>query len=147
MTVLEGVYKQSGLPDQLIPLAVGADGTLATSGSSGGSTGGLSNTELRSTAVAVEPLGIPSVSRQVAVTVTSANQALTGTCKRISIKARTCDMRFVVGTGVQTANATTSHFIEAGERLDIAVPLNANIAVIRDTAATANGTLCITEMT
>jgi hypothetical protein len=95
----------------------------------------------------VEPLGIPSVARQQAVTVVSANVVLTSTVRRISIKARSCDMRYSVGTIAQVANATTSHFIEAGERLDIAVPLNANIAVIRDTAAAVNGTLCVTELT
>lgn len=95
----------------------------------------------------VEPLGIPSIARQQAVTTVSANIVLTATVRRISIKARSCDMRYSVGAVAQVANATTSHFIEAGERLDIAVPLNANIAVIRDTAATVNGTLCVTELT
>ena len=146
MTVLEGVYKQSGQPDTYVPFAVNADGELATTGGSGGSGGGLTDAELRATAVSVEPLGVPSVARQIAVTGTSANQTLTGTCKRISIKARSCDMRYSVGSSAQVANASTSHFIEAGERLDIAVPLNANIAVIRDTVAAVNGTLCVTEL-
>lgn len=94
----------------------------------------------------VEPLGIPSIARQQAVTIASANVVLTATVRRISIKARSCDMRYSVGSVAQTANAATSHFIEAGERLDIAVPLDANVAVIRDTAATVNGTLCVTEL-
>lgn len=94
----------------------------------------------------VEPLGIPGVPRQQAVTIAYANVVLTSTVRRISIKARMCDMRYSVGNVAQVADASTSHFIEAGERLDIAVPLNANIAVIRDTTATANGTLCITEL-
>lgn len=94
----------------------------------------------------VEPLGIPGTARQQAVTVASANVVLTSTVRRISLKARTCDMRYFVGTIAQVANASTSHFIEAGERLDIAVPLNANIGVIRDTTATVNGTLYITEL-
>ena len=94
----------------------------------------------------VEPLGIPSIARQQAVTIGSANVVLTATVRRISIKARSCDMRYSVGSSAQAANASTGHFIEAGERLDIAVPLNANIAVIRDTASTVNGTLCITEL-
>lgn len=95
---------------------------------------------------AVEPLGVPTIARQVSVTTSNLDTALTTTCRRISIKARTCDMRYVVGNSAQTANATSSHFIEAGERLDIAVPLNAHIAVIRDTAATADGKLSITEL-
>lgn len=145
MTVLEGVYKQSGQADQLIPVKVTSDGTLATSGSGGNSGGGLTNDELRATSVAVEPLGIPSVSRKINATGTSSNLALTTTCKRISIKA-SCDMRYSISNTSQTANASTSHFIEAGERLDIAVPLNANIAVIRDSDSNVDGVLNISEL-
>lgn len=93
-----------------------------------------------------EILGQPSVAWQLAVTTASASQALTSTCRRISIRARGCDMRYVVGTGAQTASATTSHFIGQDERLDIAVPANAVIAAIRESAATANGSLAITEL-
>jgi hypothetical protein len=93
-----------------------------------------------------EVLGIPGVARQLAVTTASASVALTATCRRISIKARDCDMRYAIGTGAQTANASTSHFIEAGERLDFAVPAGATIAAIRETAATVNGSLAITEL-
>jgi hypothetical protein len=52
----------------------------------------------------------------------------------------------VVGVGTQTANASTSHFIANGERLDIGVPFGASIGVIRDTAATVNGSLAVTEL-
>lgn len=93
-----------------------------------------------------EVLGIPGVARQLAVTTATASVALTATCRRVSIKARGCDMRYTVGTGAQTANAATSHFIEAGERLDLAVPAGATIAAIRETAATVNGSLAITEL-
>jgi hypothetical protein len=55
-------------------------------------------------------------------------------------------MRYVIGKGAQTANAATSHFIESGERLDLAVPAGATIAAIRETAATVNGSLAITEL-
>jgi hypothetical protein len=55
-------------------------------------------------------------------------------------------MRYVVGTGAQTANASTSHFIAQDERLDIAVPAGATIAAIREAAATVNGFLDITEL-
>lgn len=94
----------------------------------------------------VEPLGIPTVARQLAATTTSANTALTANVSRISIRARGCDIRYVVGVGAQTANASTSHFIANGERLDIAVPIGANIAVIRESGATVNGTLALTEL-
>lgn len=140
-----GVYKQAGQPDQLVPLAVDADGKLATTATATVS----SEIEIKNDSgnpVPTEPLGVPGVARQVTVTTTSANTQLTAGVKRISIKARTCDMRYAVGSTSQTANATTSHFIEAGERLDIAVPAGGHIAVIRDSAATANGTLCITEL-
>lgn len=144
-TLALGVYQQAGQEDQTIPIAVDSQGRLQTTAMAAVSSeveikNGLGNP------VITENLGTPGVARQVTVTVASANTALTATVTRISIKARTCDMRFMVGAVAQAAAATTSHFIEAGERLDIAVPLNANIAVIRDSAATANGTLFITEL-
>jgi hypothetical protein len=98
-------------------------------------------------AEAVEPLGIPSAARQLTATATSANTTLTANISRISIRARSCDIRYVVGVGTQTANTSTSHFIANGERLDIAVPIGASIGVIRDTAATINGSLEVTELT
>jgi hypothetical protein len=91
----------------------------------------------------VEPLGIPGVARQLTATATSANTALTTTVSRISMRAVGADIRYRVGAGVQTATAT-SHFIGNGERLDIAVPQNANIAVLRN--ATTDGTLEVTEL-
>ena len=144
-TLALGVYQQAGQEDQTIPLAVDSQGRLQTTATATVS----SEVEIKNdlgNPVITENLGTPGVARQVTVTVASANTALTATVTRISIKARTCDMRFMVGAVAQAAAATTSHFIEAGERLDIAVPLNANIAVIRDSAATANGTLFITEL-
>lgn len=107
---------------------------------------GLTDSELRAEAVITESLGVPTVARQVAATTSNTSTALTTTCRRISIKARTADVRYAVGVGAQTANATTSHYLEMGERLDIAVPAGAHIAVIRDTAATVNAVVCITEL-
>jgi hypothetical protein len=101
----------------------------------------------RFSADAVEPLGIPGVARQLAATATSASTTLTANVSRISIRARSCDIRYVVGVGAQTANASTSHFIANGERLDIAVPFGASIGVIRESAATVNGSLAVTELT
>lgn len=121
--VIEGIYSQVGQADQALPLQVDPTGRLET-----------------------DPLGIPSVARQLTVSTTSASVALTATCKRISIRARGADMRYAVGTGAQTASATTSHFIAQDERLDIAIPLNCTIAAIREAAATANGSLAITEL-
>jgi hypothetical protein len=80
------------------------------------------------------------------VTTSSASVALTADCRRISIRARGCDIRYVIGTGAQTASATASHFIGQDERLDLAVPAGATIAAIRESAATTNGSLDITEL-
>lgn len=96
--------------------------------------------------VASEPLGNPAVARQLTAAATTANTALTTTTRRISIRARSADCRFAIGTGAQTANATTSHFIGMDERLDFAVPASAQIAVIRDSAATVNGVIELTEL-
>ena len=144
-TVIEGVYKQVGEPDVLLPLAVDSTGRLQTTATAV-VTSEVEISNDSGNAVPTEPLGIPTVARQVTVTVTSANTQLTAGVKRISMKARGCDMRYSVGSTAQTANASTSHYIEVNERLDIAVPAGGHIAVIRDTAATANGTLCISEL-
>jgi hypothetical protein len=71
------------------------------------------------------------------------NTALTTTCRRISICAQTANIRFAIGTGEQTASGT-SHFIQSGERLDLDVPANAQIAVIR--AGSTDGTLELSEL-
>ena len=142
---------------ELIDSATGQLRTATTAdlgGAGGGSSSDPTFTQLTQSGTAVnntnrlptEILGQPSVAWQLAVTTASASQALTTTCRRISIRARGCDMRYVVGTGAQTASATTSHFIGQDERLDIAVPANAVIAAIRESAATANGSLAISEL-
>jgi hypothetical protein len=92
----------------------------------------------------VEPLGQPAIARQLAAGVTSANTALTAGAQRISIYARSADIRFALGSTAQTANASTSHFIAAGERLDFDVPATPNLAVIR--AGSLDGTLELTEL-
>lgn len=114
---------------------VGADGTGRT----------VSTTDL----LPVEVLGVPGVARQLTATNTGQNQQLTATCKRVSIRCRTSDCRITVGVTNQSAavNAGSSHFVLAGERVDFAVPLGAHIGYIRDTAASADGILNITELT
>ena len=92
----------------------------------------------------VEILGVPSTARQLTAGSASSNTALTSTVRRLSIRASGADIRFSIGTGTQTANGNTSNFIANGERLDFAVPLGANIAIIRD--GTVNGTLELTEL-
>lgn len=94
-------------------------------------------------AIKSEILGQPSVARKLTAAATSANTALTATCRRISIRAVSADIRYSIGATAQTAT-TNSHFIASGERLDLAVPAGANIAVIRDAAT--SGTLELTEL-
>ncbi len=91
----------------------------------------------------VEPLGAPGAARQLTAGATTANTALSAGVFRVSMRATGADIRFVIGSGSQTAT-TTSHLIANGERLDFAVPPGANIAVIR--AGTTNGTLELTEL-
>ena len=91
----------------------------------------------------VEPLGQAGPARQLAAGSTTANTALSANVYRVSMRATGADIRFAIGTGSQTAT-TSSHFIANGERLDFAVPRNANIAVLR--AGTTNGTLELTEL-
>lgn len=143
--VIEGVYKQVGQADTYVPLAVDADGRLQTTATAVVS----SEVEIKNDSgnpVPTEPLGRPSVARQLAVTATSNSVALTAGCKRISIRARGCDMRYVIGVGAQTANASTDHFIGQDERLDLMVLAGSTIAAIRESAATTNGSLAITEL-
>jgi acetyl-CoA carboxylase carboxyltransferase component len=83
------------------------------------------------------------VSRSQAIGATSANVALTSTCRFVSIKCNGGNhCHFAIGVGAQTATAD-SHFLRTGERLIIAVPPNANLAVIQGNGAT---TLYISEL-
>ena len=92
----------------------------------------------------IEPNRQPGVASQIAAAASSANTALTTSTKRISIRAVTADIRYAIGTGSQTANASSSHFIAQNERLELVVPEAANIAVIRD--ASTSGTLELSEL-
>jgi len=114
--------------------------------SGGGGSGGLTDAELRASAVKVEPLGQPNVTRKITVTAASDSVTLTTTCRRVSLEAVGCNQRYVVGTGPQTANASTSHWLAVGTRLDIAVPANAILAAIRDNDATTDGVLEASEL-
>lgn len=104
---------------------------------------GVEQSVTATNALPIEPLGQAGVARKLTAGASSANTALTSTCKRITMRAVTADIRYAIGTSSQTAT-TSSHFIASGERLDLAVPLGANIAVIRDAAT--SGTLELTEL-
>lgn len=101
----------------------------------------------RSSRPATETLSSPSVARQIAATNESSSTTLTPGLRGVSLLARTCDIRFVIGPGAQTANNATSHFIAVGERLDYSVPFtDARIGVIRAAGATIDGVLEVTEL-
>ena len=92
----------------------------------------------------VEILGMPGIAHQLAAGAASASYALTAGVFRISMRAVGADIRFAIGQGTQTADASTSHFIADGERLDFAITNGAYIAVIRD--ASTDGVLEVTEL-
>lgn len=128
--------------DTLISAVDGVEGLLSTIDADTGSIDGKLPA-LSGGKVPTEPLGIPAVARQLSAGASSANTALTSTCRRISIKAIGADIRYAIGSTSQTASATT-HFIGNGERLDLAVPATPNIAVIRN--GSTSGTLELTEL-
>jgi hypothetical protein len=83
-------------------------------------------------------------SRSITLAATSVNQALTTTCRFVSIKcAGGNHCHYIIGVGAQTATAS-SHYLRTGERIVLAVPPNANIAAIQGTGAST--TLYITEL-
>lgn len=85
-----------------------------------------------------------SVARSIALSATSANQALTSTCRFVSLAVQGgTHCHFQIGIGAQTAT-TSSHFLATGTRLTLAVPIGANIAAIQGTGAST--TLWITEL-
>lgn len=94
----------------------------------------------------VEPLSGVTTARKIPSSTISTRVTLTAGCKRISIRARGCDIRFAVGDATVTANASTSHFIAQDERLDIAVSSGASIAAVRESLAVVDGILEITEL-
>lgn len=89
----------------------------------------------------VDTLGTVGTARTVAMGSASANVALTTTVRRVSIHATVAGF-YSIGTSAQTAT-TSTHYIGAGERLDLDVAANSQIAAIR---ATSDGTLYITEL-
>jgi hypothetical protein len=92
----------------------------------------------------VEPLGLPGVARQLTAGDTSASTQLTSGITRISMRAVGADVRFLIQQATGTADASTSHFIANGERLDFAVPSGGYICYIRD--ASTDGVLEVTEL-
>jgi hypothetical protein len=127
--------------------AVPVSGSVTATGAATETTLAALNTKVPAQAVPgflpVDTLGVLGVARQLAAGALSANTVLTTTTRRVSVHARTADIRFAVGAGAQTASAT-SHYIAAGERLDFDIPASAQIAVIR--AGATDGTLELSEL-
>jgi hypothetical protein len=92
----------------------------------------------------VEILGKPQVARQIGVTSTASSTALSDGVFRISMYAKSGDIRFDIGQGTQYANQTC-HFIAEGERLDFAVNSGDQIGVVAATGTTS-AVLEVTEL-
>jgi hypothetical protein len=101
-----------------------------------------------STRKTIENASFPTVARRSTTTVTSQNTVLSSGIRAVTLHAVTAACRVALGTGVQTANASTSIYLSAGQVVTYTTPLDgpANIAVIRDTAAATDGVLEITEL-
>ena len=97
---------------------------------------------------AVETTSFPSLARRSTTTITSQNIALTEGIRAVNLYALGAACRVAIGSGAQTANASTSISIPANHNVTYSVPINggANIAVIRDISAITDGTIEITEL-
>lgn len=83
-------------------------------------------------------------SRSMSIDATTSNLALTSTCRFVSlICTGGTHCHYQIGVGAQTAT-NSSHYLKTGERITLAVPADANIAVIQGTGAST--TLFITEL-
>ena len=82
--------------------------------------------------------------RTITLGASSVNLALTSTCRFVSL---TCTggthCHYQIGVGAQTAT-TSTHYLKTGERINLAVPIGANIAAIQGTGSST--TLFITEL-
>ena len=82
----------------------------------------------------------------------------TSNITRISMLCRNADARYIIGDVTVNTNSSepsenylivnnsTSHFIAKDERLDLRIPINSRIAVVRDTDASADAIIEITEL-
>lgn len=93
----------------------------------------------------IDVLGQPTTAHQLAAGAASANTALGFNTRRVTMRAVGANIRYAIASATPAAaDANTSHFIADGERIDILVPIEANIAVIRD--ATTSGVLELSEL-
>lgn len=87
----------------------------------------------------VDTLSTPAVARVQATSGTAASIVLTTTCRRLSMYATTGTWYSISGTAT-----SSSHYIAAGERLDIDVPASTTVSVLQETSA---GSIRISELT
>ncbi|MCW5650545.1 MAG: hypothetical protein KIS62_12430 [Ramlibacter sp.] len=94
-----------------------------------------------------QPLGVPTVARQLALGEASSAVALSDGCARISIRATVAGYYLVAADDELVAD-DTAHYIGAGERLDIALPPSDadNAVYIAAIGDGADGTLYISEL-
>lgn len=89
----------------------------------------------------------PGTARASSTTTTSQRITLTATCRLVSLRQQTSDARYEIGTADALPTATSSsHSLGTNERIDIEVPPNCVIAVLRDSAASADGVFNVTEL-
>lgn len=88
-----------------------------------------------------EPLGSLGVSRTLPVTGTAASATLTTTCRRVSLVALTADLCLTVDG---TTATTSSHYLQAGERIDLLLTAATTISAIR--AGATDAVLRISEL-
>ena len=90
----------------------------------------------------VEPLGALGVARTLAAGSTAASVVLTTTCRRVSLVALTADICIAVDGSTAT---TSSHYLQAGERIDLRLTAATTISAIR--AGSTDGVLRVSELT
>ena len=86
----------------------------------------------------VDTLGTPGTPRVQATSSATASIVLTTTCRRVSMYATQGTWYSISGTAT-----ATSHYIGAGERIDIDVPAATTVSVLQESAA---GSIRITEL-
>lgn len=86
----------------------------------------------------VDTLGTPSAPRVVATGAAAVSQALTSTCRRVSMYATQGTWYAITGTA-----SAASHYIAGGERLDFDVPANTTMSFLQESTA---GSIRITEL-
>lgn len=89
--------------------------------------------------VQVDAVYQPGVARQLAAGAASASVTLTASCRKVRLHARGDHVRYAIGA----AATATSHYLAAGDTIEIGVPASAALHAIRGGAV--DSTLEITE--